>query len=202
MQEIYEYALNKQKEHLSHQVHKRHLLAKAMKSNGNGTVNLTVNFEMLIRKRGFHLFILILWQIWDLQVDNSSQTIDVIYYLEKDGILLPYEDALKVMSFVSDDYIHNQTGYEVVDKIRRKLRRCTISTTNDVMMAKLMINDKLMPCRVHRRRAHLTASYHIYRLVQSRLANCSPPSPPVLSAAHYPALPKVPKGKETMARVH
>lgn len=66
------------------------------------------------------ILIIIFCQIWDLQVDNSSQTIDVIYYLEKDGVLLPYEDAVKVMSFVSTDYIHNKTGYEVVDKVRRK----------------------------------------------------------------------------------
>lgn len=52
-------------------------------------------------------------------MDNSSQTIDAIYYLERDGVLLPFEDAVKVMSFASTDFIYNQTGYEVVDKVRR-----------------------------------------------------------------------------------
>ena len=59
--------------------------------------------------------------IWDLQVDDSLKTIDVIYYLQKDGVLLPYEDALKVMSFASKDYIYNQTGYDVIHKVKRNL---------------------------------------------------------------------------------
>ncbi len=59
-------------------------------------------------------------------MDNSSQTIDAIYYLERDGVLLPFEDAVKVMSFASTDFIYNQTGYEVVDKVRRKTLRNTL----------------------------------------------------------------------------
>lgn len=49
IQEIYEYALNKQEEHLSHQVHKRHLLAEATpakSTTGNGTINVTVKAQV------------------------------------------------------------------------------------------------------------------------------------------------------------
>lgn len=53
-------------------------------------------------------------------MDNSLQKIDVIYYLHRDGVLVPFEDAAKIMTFVSSDFIRNQTGYEVIDKIRRE----------------------------------------------------------------------------------
>ena len=48
------------------------------------------------------------------------KTIDVVYYIQRNGILIPYDDANKIMSFVSNDYIYNETGLEVVHKIRRK----------------------------------------------------------------------------------
>jgi len=92
---IYEQALEKQKQEISNRM-RRHLLV----STNNSSINVT---------------------IWDLQVDDSLKTIDVIYYLQKDGVLLPYEDALKVMSFASKDYIYNQTGYDVIHKVKRKL---------------------------------------------------------------------------------
>lgn len=59
-------------------------------------------------------------QVWDIQVDNSIQTVDVIYYVKRRDILLPYEDAAKVMSFVPEDVIHNITGYEIVHKVQRE----------------------------------------------------------------------------------
>ena len=87
-------------------------------------LNLTVSV-MFVLAQSFILFCGF-FQLWDVQVDDSLQTIDVIYYLQKNGILLPFEDAVKVMSFVTNDDIRNKTGYEVIHKVHRKFKttRC------------------------------------------------------------------------------
>lgn len=53
-------------------------------------------------------------------MDSGEGTVDVIYYVHKDGVLLPYEDAAKVMSFVPIEMMANVTGYDVVHRVQRK----------------------------------------------------------------------------------
>ena len=101
------------------------------------------------------IIILLFNKIWNLQVDDSLQTIDVIYYLQKDGILLPFEDAVKVMSFVSNEFIHNQTGYKVVHKVRRKFNCCQFKMNLSLKHFCQVTTNK---SGLHRNRQHLTGS--------------------------------------------
>ncbi|KAI2795997.1 hypothetical protein BLOT_016200 [Blomia tropicalis] len=100
LQLIYEYALEKQREQLTNtrRLFRRQISTLQSSGNNNSLVNLT---------------------IWDIQSDQTLKTIDVVYYIQRNGILIPYDDANKIMSFVSNDYIYNETGLEVVHKIRR-----------------------------------------------------------------------------------
>lgn len=59
-------------------------------------------------------------QIWNVQTDKSKSELHIIYYVHKNGILVPYEDASQIMTFVSDEYIYNSTGYRVIHKVKRK----------------------------------------------------------------------------------
>lgn len=58
-------------------------------------------------------------------MDNNIQTIDVIYYVKRNGVLVPFEDASKLMNFVPDDMIYNVTGYEVKHKVQRMFDELT-----------------------------------------------------------------------------
>ena len=56
----------------------------------------------------------------DIIVAKDSDQIDVIYYVERDHTLVPYEDAFRTLSYVSDQEYSEMIGLQVIHKIKRK----------------------------------------------------------------------------------
>ncbi len=57
-----------------------------------------------------------------IQSEGSDQ-IHVIYWVERDGVLIPYEDAFSTLSYVSDEEFSEMIGLTVIEKVKRKLYR-------------------------------------------------------------------------------
>lgn len=55
-------------------------------------------------------------------MDKDSNQIHVVYYVQRDGTLIPYEDAFRTLSHISDQEYSQMIGLQVVHKIKRKSR--------------------------------------------------------------------------------
>ncbi len=44
----------------------------------------------------------------------------MIYYIERNGTLIPYEDAFRTLSYITDDKYSEMIGFDVIEKVKRK----------------------------------------------------------------------------------
>lgn len=63
----------------------------------------------------------------DVVTHNTSQLVNVLYYLRKNNLLVPYHDAEKIISFVDRKQFGRMIEFEVIEPVQRKLSMSTKS---------------------------------------------------------------------------
>lgn len=92
LQLIYQLGVNRLTKHLKSQ-QKRHRRAT------------TNNIEVMVK---------------DVVTHNTSNLVNVIYFLRKNNLLVPYHDAEKIISFVDRKHFAHMIEFEVIELLQRK----------------------------------------------------------------------------------